>query len=197
MISGIGFLTSFFFYIYIYILTCIIYITETKNGNERTWFWIKEADDCADLLYWVRDSGQGIKAYGDAGLLCWFPGSEKKWSRWWWWLPLLFPSFWKSKEWLNSSVGVAFSDGHSAPLLVSPSLCFLSSCSLPLPLSSLHSLLFLLSRCLLPFLPFCPVLSSCFLFLSSLVPPLSSAVHPLAFIARGCRRFLFVVAGME
>jgi hypothetical protein len=78
MISGIGFLTSFFFFIYIYILTCIIYITETKNGNERTWFWIKEADDCADLLYWVRDSGQGIKAYGDAGLLCWFPGSEKK-----------------------------------------------------------------------------------------------------------------------
>jgi hypothetical protein len=78
MISGIGFLTSFFFFIYIYTLTCIIYITETKNGNERTWFWIKEADDCADLLYWVRDSGQGIKAYGDAGLLCWFPGSEKK-----------------------------------------------------------------------------------------------------------------------
>jgi hypothetical protein len=68
----------FFFFIYIYILTCIIYITETKNGNERTWFWIKEADDCADLLYWVRDSGEGIKAYGDAGLLCWFPGSEKK-----------------------------------------------------------------------------------------------------------------------
>jgi len=55
------------------------------------------------------------------------------------------------------------------------SLCFIFyslPCPLPLPLSSLHSLLsvffFLLSRCLLPFLPFCPVLSSLFLFFSSL-----------------------------
>jgi len=95
------------------------------------------------------------EAAGDGGFLCYFLRSGRVKSRWW----------------LNSSVGVAFSDGHSAPLLVSPSLCFLSSCSLPLPLSSLHSLLFLLSRCLLPFLPFCPVLSSCFLFFSSLVPP--------------------------
>jgi hypothetical protein len=40
------------------------------------WFWRKEADGCADLLCWLRDSGEG-KAYDDAGLLCWFPGSEE------------------------------------------------------------------------------------------------------------------------
>jgi len=153
MISGIGFLTSYI-YIYIYThthtLTCIIYITETKNGNERTWFWRKEADGCADLLYWVRDSGEG-KAYGDGGLLYWFPGSEKSEADGdgGFLCYFLRSGRVKSRWWLNSSIGVTFSDGHSAPLLVSPSLYFLSSCSLPLPLSSLHSLLFLLSRCLL------------------------------------------------
>jgi len=85
-----------------------------------------------NLLCWFPGSEKS-EANGNGGFLCYFLRSGRVKSRWW----------------LNSSVGVAFSDGHSAPLLVSPSICFLSSYSLPLPLSSLHSLLFLLSRCLL------------------------------------------------
>jgi len=90
----------------------------------------------------------------------------------------LFPSFWKRKSrwWLNSSVSVAFSDGHSAPLLVSPSLCFLSYPTHSLCLSLLYTpfSLFFFSLCLVAF-------SSTF---CSLFPPLAM-VPPLAFIAQG------------
>ena len=44
--------------------------------EKQTWFWKKEADGCANLLRWLRDSGEG-KAYDEAGLLCRFPGSEE------------------------------------------------------------------------------------------------------------------------
>ena len=108
-----------------------------------------------NLLCWFPGSEKS-EANGNGGFLCYFLRSGRVKSRWW----------------LNSSVGVAFSDGHSAPLLVSPSICFLSSYSLPLPLSS-------------------------FPFVSLPSPPLLSAVHPLAFIAKGCWCFPFVVAGME
>jgi hypothetical protein len=63
------------------------------------------------LLCWVRDSWEG-KSYGDAGLLCWFPGSEESEAGgdggflWY----FLRSGREKSRWWLNSSVGVAFSD---------------------------------------------------------------------------------------
>jgi len=135
------------------------FLQRRRMEEKQTWFWRKEADGCADLLCWLRESGEG-KAYGDAGFLCWFPGSEESeadgdggflcyflvlekieqvvaqllcWCRVFWWS-------------LGSSVGFAFS------------LFSLLSYSLPLPLSSLHSLLSVffsfMSRCLLLLLLF-------------------------------------------
>jgi len=144
------------------------------------WFWRKEADGCADLLCWLRDSGEG-KAYDDAGLLCWFPGSEESEADGdgGFLCYFLRSGKRKSRWWLNSSVGVAFFFyGHSAPLLVSPSLCFLSYPAQSLCLSLLYtlfSLFFFMSRCLILLLLFSFSLSVVLLFLLPFFQSSSSA----------------------
>jgi len=80
----------------------VSFVLETGFGERRLMVM---------LLCWVRDSGEG-KSYGDAGLLCWFPGSEESEAGgdggflWY----FLRSGREKSRWWLNSSVGVAFSD---------------------------------------------------------------------------------------
>jgi len=151
---------------------------------------------------------------------------ERKWTylvlekgnRWWCWPPLLF--VFSVSPFGFSSFSLLFRSPSSAllrflTLFSCISLCaisFLSSSLLsPLPLSIFFSFSLLHPRSLSMFLSFLsllplPVLCVSLFFsphyhLSSLVSFLSlpfSAVHPLAaFIARGCRRFPFVVAGTE
>ena len=134
------------------------------------------------------------EADGDGGFLCYFLRSGRVKSRWW----------------LNSSVGVAFSDGHSAPLfdfafsllslfLLTPSASlfslFFPSISLPSPLfslvfspahlcfSPLHSppcVFFPFSFVVLS--PFSGQSPSCFLFFSSLVLFPFSGQSPSCFL---------------
>jgi hypothetical protein len=197
--------------------------------EKQTWFWRKEADGCANLLRWLRDSGEkpmvmlassasslvlkkvkskvmvassvvsfvletGFgerrlmvvllcwvldsgegKSYGDAGLLCWFPGSEESEAGgdggflWY----FLRSGREKSRWWLNSSVGVAFSDFAVSFSSVGFAFSLLSLFQLPPSASLFFTLLsgfyFFFS---LPFL-FSPLVVS--------LPPSVSA--PLCFFA--------------
>jgi hypothetical protein len=136
----------------------VSFVLETGFGERRLMVM---------LLCWVRDSGEG-KSYGDAGLLCWFPGSEESEAGgdggflWY----FLRSGREKSRWWLNSSVGVAFSDFAVSFSSVGFAFSLLSLFQLPpsasLFFTLLSGFLFLFLVAFSVFSPRCLVAPQCF-----------------------------------